>query len=314
MRAASNFQMPGRSCAREIRPLPIAPTLMRFEGGGRAEDRGGHDRREAGQSRGGQRSRSRRGEEPAPRRMLRAARGARAGRRPPIPDRRPPVSLHDVTVTRWALACASSISSLARKQCACGIAVSVRLTTSSTSAARRAASTSWCRCSAFASDRPGTGGSLPVAAGDVHVLPHLDVAVGAEDRQAAVAPGGQAVGREPVDADVAGAAVAAQHDVAEVLELRLVGMRTLPTCADTTSAARRAGEVQELVGLVRGDVAEDAAVAAPCARTTPGALAGVMRCGPSPIVWITRPIAPAFTSSPALTVARFSNRSLYMIE
>ena len=32
IRAVSNFQMPGRSCAREIRPLPIAPTLMRLEG------------------------------------------------------------------------------------------------------------------------------------------------------------------------------------------------------------------------------------------------------------------------------------------
>ncbi len=58
------------------------------------------------------------------------------------------------------------------------------------------------------------------APGDVDVLADLDEAVGAEDRQPAVAPRRQAVRREPVDADVAGAAVAAQHHVAEVFELR----------------------------------------------------------------------------------------------
>ena len=30
--ALSCFQSPGRSCPREIRPLPIAPTLIRFPG------------------------------------------------------------------------------------------------------------------------------------------------------------------------------------------------------------------------------------------------------------------------------------------
>ncbi len=34
-----------------------------------------------------------------------------------------------------------------------------------------------------------------------------------------------------------------------------------------------------------------------------------MRWGPRPMVWITLPMAPAFTSSPAFTVARFSKRS-----
>jgi hypothetical protein len=32
IRAASCFQMPGRSWTREIRPFPIAPMLMRFPG------------------------------------------------------------------------------------------------------------------------------------------------------------------------------------------------------------------------------------------------------------------------------------------
>ena len=38
------------------------------------------------------------------------------------------------------------------------------------------------------------------------------------------------------------------------------------------------------------------------------------RCGPSPRVWTTLPMAPAFTSSPARTVAAFSKRSLKQTE
>src|ERR1044071_9722071 len=57
------------------------------------------------------------------------------------------------------------------------------------------------------------------AARDVHVLADFDEAVRAEDGQTPVAPGAQTVGREPIDADVAGASVAAQHHVAEVLEV-----------------------------------------------------------------------------------------------
>ena len=41
-----------------------------------------------------------------------------------------------------------------------------------------------------------------------------------------------------------------------------------------------------------------------------GRVLRLVRCGPRPTVWITRPMAPAFTSSPAFTVARFSSRSL----
>ena len=97
-------------------------------------------------------------------------------------------------------------------------------------------------------------------AADVDVLADLDEAVGAENRQPAVAPGRQAVGREPVDADVAGAAVAAQHDVAEVLERRVLRVMDVADLRRDDLGLRRAGEVEELIGLVRADVAEDAAV------------------------------------------------------
>ena len=45
-----------------------------------------------------------------------------------------------------------------------------------------------------------------------------------------------------------------------------------------------------------------------------GRAAALIRCGPSPTVWTTFPMAPAFTSSPARTVAAFSNRSLKQTE
>jgi hypothetical protein len=61
-----------------------------------------------------------------------------------------------------------------------------------------------------------------LAPGDVDVFAKLDVALGAEDRAAPVAPRGQAVGRVPIDAEVAVAALAAQQDLVEVLDLGLI--------------------------------------------------------------------------------------------
>ena len=101
--------------------------------------------------------------------------------------------------------------------------------------------------------------TFPGPAGDVDVLAHLDEPVSAENRQPAVAPGRQAVRREPIHADVAGAGVAAQHDVAEILEGRILRVVDVADLRRHDVGAGRAGEVQELIGLVRCDVAEDAA-------------------------------------------------------
>jgi hypothetical protein len=71
-----------------------------------------------------------------------------------------------------------------------------------------------------------------LVAADVDVLAQLDVALGAEDDRAAVAPGAEAGGREPVDADVVrGAVVAEERGLAEILELGFVGLAKLPTAA-----------------------------------------------------------------------------------
>ena len=59
-------------------------------------------------------------------------------------------------------------------------------------------------------------------AGDVEIFAEFDVALGAEDDGAAVAPGAEAGGGEPVDADVVGGAVVAEKGgFAEILELGL---------------------------------------------------------------------------------------------
>src|SRR5262245_15295023 len=99
--------------------------------------------------------------------------------------------------------------------------------------------------------------------GDIHVLPELDVALGAEDDEAAISPRAEPVRGVPVHPDVARPAVAAQHDLAEVLELRPV--RELPV-GDLGGYHFRLGgarEEEELIRLVRGDVGEDSPVLRP---------------------------------------------------
>ena len=97
------------------------------------------------------------------------------------------------------------------------------------------------------------------AAGDVDVLAELDVALGAEDDQPSVAPGGQPLRGVPVDADVAVGVVAAQRRLAEVLHGRRLGMGVVGHRAGHHLGGLGAGEPQELVDLVAGDVGEDAA-------------------------------------------------------
>src|SRR5262245_20341883 len=96
------------------------------------------------------------------------------------------------------------------------------------------------------------------SAADVDVLSQLDVSVGAEDGQPTVAPRAKAVRREPVDANVARTAVAAQHHVAEVLQLGGLGMREISNLRGDNSGQGGAGEEEKLVGLMRADIREDA--------------------------------------------------------
>src|SRR5512133_2261925 len=55
-------------------------------------------------------------------------------------------------------------------------------------------------------------------AGNVDVFAQLDVAIAAQDESTPVAPDTESLRREPVDANVAHAAIAAQHDIAKVIQ------------------------------------------------------------------------------------------------
>ena len=77
--------------------------------------------------------------------------------------------------------------------------------------------------------------------------------------QPAVAPRRQAVGREPVDPNVAGPPVAAQRHVPEILERGVLLVVEITDLRGDDLGAGRAGEEEELVRLVRRDVAENAA-------------------------------------------------------
>lgn len=60
-------------------------------------------------------------------------------------------------------------------------------------------------------------------AGDIDIFAQFDVAFGAENGQAAVAPGRQRLRREPVDTDITRRLVGTQKHLAEILEGGLVG-------------------------------------------------------------------------------------------
>src|SRR4029079_15722641 len=87
---------------------------------------------------------------------------------------------------------------------------------------------------------------------------------GSQNREAAVAPGGETVRREPVDAEIAACAVVtvAAHDgSATGLEPRILGVGQVADLRAYDLEARRAGEVQEVVGLVGADAGDDPAIA-----------------------------------------------------
>jgi hypothetical protein len=74
-------------------------------------------------------------------------------------------------------------------------------------------------------------------AGDIDIFAQLDRAFGAQDSEPPVAPGRQAVGGEPVDADIAAGLRAAQQDLAEILEIGQVGAPKWPVPEATISAS-----------------------------------------------------------------------------
>ena len=149
----------------------------------------------------------------------------------------------------------------------------------------------------------------------------FDITIRAQDEQPPVAPGAEAVGREPVQPHIAEAAVAAQHHVAEVLELRMVGMahvrdlrRRPPPPASipcsTGTGPPGASRCRTECRRTARDPRTSPAGPPPPPASPP---CWIIWCGAMLIVWITLPIAPCLTSSPAYTAAFTSSRSLYMM-
>src|SRR5699024_3715683 len=90
-----------------------------------------------------------------------------------------------------------------------------------------------------------------VVGGDVHVLAQLDVALGAEDEGAAVAPGAQTLRSEPVHAHEA-RRPGGERDVrvAVVVELGMLGVAEVADRAGEDLAVLGAGEGEHLLEVV----------------------------------------------------------------
>src|SRR5205823_8641251 len=111
----------------------------------------------------------------------------------------------------------------------------------------------------FATAREQSVGPGPPA--DVDVLAQLYVAVGPENREAAVAERGKRIGREPIDANVAAASVAAQHHIAEIFQAGILRVAQVADLRSDDIGTRGAGEEQERVEIVRREIAQDSTVA-----------------------------------------------------
>src|SRR4051812_40438140 len=96
-------------------------------------------------------------------------------------------------------------------------------------------------------------------ASDVDVLAQLDVTLRAQDHQPAVTPGRKALRGVPVDPDETVGGLGSQGQLAVVLHPWGVGMGVVGDRAGDDLGGVGAGEEEELVDLVAGDVSQDAA-------------------------------------------------------
>ena len=102
--------------------------------------------------------------------------------------------------------------------------------------------------------------SLAIAR-DIQVLAEFQVAVRTEHDRTSIAPGTQAVGREPVHTEVeVGTVVSQETRVAEILEGRVVRVVIVGHLAVQHAGVLRGGIVQALLNLMAADVHENAAV------------------------------------------------------
>src|ERR1700677_2786127 len=97
-------------------------------------------------------------------------------------------------------------------------------------------------------------------AGDINIFAQLNISLGSQDKEPAIAPGAQTIWGEPVHADISRTAVAVQHHVAEVLKPGMGGMIHIGDLGSGHLCSGRIRVVDELIGLMRSNIAENAAV------------------------------------------------------
>src|SRR5262245_56561369 len=66
------------------------------------------------------------------------------------------------------------------------------------------------------------------SAADIDILAYLDEAISPEDCEPSIAPGRQAIGSEPIAADVAAPLVTPEHRIAKILEPGILRMIDIP--------------------------------------------------------------------------------------
>ena len=92
----------------------------------------------------------------------------------------------------------------------------------------------------------------------------------------AITPNTQSVRSKPIDANVSDASASVQHHVAEILKLRIIRMVDICDLRSCHVCCCGSGVIDELIGLVRTDVAENAAVALRIPEPV----------GPRPAIWL----------------------------
>ena len=90
---------------------------------------------------------------------------------------------------------------------------------------------------------------------NVDVFSDFDVALSSKYEESPIAPRSEALRSEPIHADVSSTPAAMKDHVAEILELRLVVVIYICNLRRCDIGHGRSGEVDELIRLMRSDVA-----------------------------------------------------------
>src|SRR5260221_13459779 len=93
-----------------------------------------------------------------------------------------------------------------------------------------------------------------LAPGYIGILSQFDIAFSAQNEQPNIAPGIQAIRREPIDADITQAAVAAYHNIGKVLQFGALRMLEVSHLRTDNLRFSRPGKKQKLIQLVRRNI------------------------------------------------------------